>query len=425
MSETKRRGRPKKIVTEPEELPEYVCEQCGKLHRVNNKYKLKVRKYCSISCANKARPVLFGVAAFVGPPKPKHLCKKSEAQFTSIVCLHCGKEHRVQKSMAKRGQKFCSNRCQMLHKYKDHVHYRTRDGVKKERVISGVKISSHKSAPKEYSPNETQYFQVQKVANLTGEQWVQFHVANLCEYHISNMGRVKSVRVDNGIERIIKQQWTQHNADRWIWQCCVGKRPGFRFSTHVLVAKYFVPNPCKHKLTEFIDGDSRNVKASNICWGRREAIGWTKEAQAKAFSDMTGPNKEDSPVAMGIARYIWTNEIVHLNTAWGVAMIQLRKVVRNHLCKLTSCTPTQELISDVIQESLIKAQQAIDTGKLRTPDNIDAWLARIARNTAVTYGKKNHHITVNRRENRNGEEFSLYDFEAQDEYAYTPQWGQF
>lgn len=410
------KGRP---TLPPMENPSYICEQCGRLHQVNNKYKLKVRKYCSISCANKARTVLFGVAAFVGPPKPKHL-KWKKAKDVEITCAHCGKIHMVTSGNAKRGAKYCSVACQMADRYKNHVHYRTRAGVKKEAAPS-VKRGHHK----EYSPNGAEYFNVQKLANLEGEQWRKFWDSDQREYHISSMGRVKSVSLVNGSEMVIKQQFGTDCKGRSLWQCSVGGSQSKRFATHLMVAKYFVPNPCKYKLTEFIDGDSRNVKASNICWGRREALGWTKEAQAEAFSDMTGPNREDSPVAMGIARYIWTNEIVHLNTAWGVAMIQLRKVVRNHLCKLTSHTPTQETISDVVQESLIKAQQAIDTGKLRTPDNIEAWLARIARNTAVTYGKKNHHITVNRKENRNGEEFSLYDFAAQDEYAYTPQWGQF
>lgn len=421
MSKIKRRGRPKKIITVPEELPEYVCEQCGKLHRVNNKYKLKVRKYCSISCANAAR-------AFVGPQFPKPPRKKSEAQYTTIVCLQCGTEHKVQKSMAKRGQKFCSNRCQMLYKYKDHIHYRTRDGVKKECFSSGVnrgRTAGFKAPPPEYTPNAAEYFKVQKVTSLAGELWTSFHVASLCEYHISNMGRVKSVRTDNGMERIIQQQWIQHDPGRWTWQCTVGKRPGSRFSTHRLVAQYFVPNTCGYKLTEFIDGNPRNVLAANICWGRKEVAGLTKADIAKNFETLADTKSAHPEIACGVAKYIVSNDRVALNTAWGVAMITLRRVVRNHLCKHTNRLPSQELISDVVAETLLKAQSAIDAGRLRTPDNIEGWLAQIARNTAITYGKKNHHITVNRHENRNSEEFSLYDLKSQDEYAYTPQWGHF
>jgi hypothetical protein len=400
------RGRPK---LPPEENPSYVCEQCGKLHQVNNKYKLKVRKYCSISCANSAR-------AFVGPLLPKK--RKQNRIMVEVLCAHCGEPKMIYKNNVK-VRNFCNNTCMMAHKW----------GVKTKRVYvsNGLPVgraAGYKVPLKEYNPCEGDYFHVQKLTNIEGEQWRKFWDSDQREYHISSMGRVKSVSLVNGSEMVIKQQFGTDCKDRSLWQCSVGGSKSKRFATHLMVAKYFVVNPYKYKLTEFIDGDSKNVKASNICWGRREAIGWTKEAQAEAFSDMTGTGKEDSEVAIGIARYIWTNEIVHLNTAWGVAMIQLRKVVRNHLCHLTSHTPTQETISDVIQESLIKAQQAIDTGKLRNPDNVEAWLARIARNTAVTYGKKNHHITVNRQENRNGEEFSLYDYESSSEFAYTPAWGR-
>lgn len=402
-AQEKQRGRPKKVFAEDSQRFEYTCAVCGTVKQVDNKYRINIRKYCSISCANKARAQ--------GAPKKK---PRPKAKNREIVCVYCGVIHMVTQNNARRGAKFCSNRCQMLYRYKDHIKYRTRNGVAKP-----IPARHGKRQITQFDPNQVAYKSIQIVSSLPGEQWIKFYSARLCVYYISNMGRVKSRRTDNGMENLIRQQWLSHTRGVYLWSCCVGQRPGYRFTTHREVAKYFVPNPCGYKITEFIDGNPRNIQAANICWGRREVIGWTKDAQKDAFSDMS----DGDEISLAVARYLWTEDVSHLEAAFRNLIPKLYKVIYNHIRKLTHHPPTKELIEDIVQETLIKAKDAIDKGKLRTPKNISGWFSTIARNTAVTYGKKNHHISVNVTDSKYGEEFSLYDFEEQDEFSYTPMWG--
>lgn len=403
------KGRPK---SPPMENPSYVCEQCGKLHQVNNKYKLKVRKYCSISCANKARPVLFGVAAFVGPPKPKHLRKKSEAQYTTIICLHCEKEHRVQKSAEKRGAKFCSNSCQMQYKYKDHVKVprdrKARAKTARVKVISETDI----------------YLQVQRVRNLDGEQWAQVISAEQRHYFVSNMGRFKSVDKIYGSETLVKGSAFKRN--KAMRETAVYVHIGARnYELHQLVARNFVQNPKGYKFIDWRDGNRLNNRADNLTWGPAKYADVTDEMRLQNFIDNVGMVCEWPGVVHNVIQYVLTDDVSFINKAWSSALLRLPQTIKG-LCFIKwKSKIDDDTAQDITQNTLMKLKQLLDAKRMSSPVKMESYIKSTAVREMLQYFQKNPKFVSVHQDNNKGDKFSLYETMTHDEYAYTPTWGQF
>ena len=84
-------------------------------------------------------------------------------------------------------------------------------------------------------------------------------------YQVSNLGRVKSLKDNNGKprEKIMKQGKTKNGYLR-IMLCKNGKRE--RFLVHRLVANAFIPNPNNFKCVNHKDEDKTNNCVNNLEW---------------------------------------------------------------------------------------------------------------------------------------------------------------
>jgi hypothetical protein len=291
--------------------------------------------------------------------------------------------------------------------------------VRKTRLNSGM---CHKcSGTMGYKKGEGVGYKKKPVAveSLPGEIWRCLQPSPRRSYFVSNMGRVKSV-TKNQIETLLTATFCKHK--QAITVSCqneLGKnRP---WELHLLVAHAFVPNHFSAAKITFLDGDKTNCKSENLAWGN--AI--SREQQIQNFTDATDVKRTHPGIVDNVIQYVLTHDDKALNAAWTESLRVFRGTAYNGLFKRSGWKhiPCQELVSDIVQEALLKAQVAIRTGRLKNPRNIEGWLSRIVNNTAVTYGLKNHHIS-SAVENGDGEEFNMSDILNYDaNYAYTPAWG--
>ena len=97
------------------------------------------------------------------------------------------------------------------------------------------------------------------------EEWKKIEGYN-GDYEISNLGRVKSFKLDHEMGKILKP-----NCDGWGYYAVVLSKNGEtkRMKIHRLVAKYFVENPGNKPCVNHINGAKRDNMADNLEWCTR------------------------------------------------------------------------------------------------------------------------------------------------------------
>ena len=255
---------------------------------------------------------------------------------------------------------------------------------------------------------------------IAGERWELVSVTERTRYFASDNGRCKSVS-KHGVEKLIKPYWKTGGVDKSRrFRVHLGRGTS-DVDLHSLVADKFVANPFKSKRIIFLDGNKENCSSTNLAYG--DCV--SREQQIQNFTNATDVKRTRPGIVDNVIQYVLTHDDKALNAAWTESLRVFRGTAYNGLFKRSGWKhiPCQELVSDIVQESLLKAQVAIRTGRLKNPRNIEGWLSRIVNNTAVTYGLKNHHIS-SAVENDDGEEFNMADISGYDaSYAYTPAWG--
>jgi hypothetical protein len=82
-------------------------------------------------------------------------------------------------------------------------------------------------------------------------------------YLISNLGRIKRLKHYNGKITLEEKIIYQHKGNNGYYRLSYA---GKRQYAHILVAKYFVPNPHNYPQVNHIDGDKSNNRANNLEW---------------------------------------------------------------------------------------------------------------------------------------------------------------
>ena len=108
--------------------------------------------------------------------------------------------------------------------------------------------------------HENEYYTT--VIDLNNEKWEQFFCVSRNRYYVSNHGRVKSVGINTGKERLkstyLVNGYTYVNVQ-------LGKKV-YHFPVHRLVAQAFVPNPHKYEHLDHEDTIRSNNFATNLKW---------------------------------------------------------------------------------------------------------------------------------------------------------------
>lgn len=219
--------------------------------------------------------------------------------------------------------------------------------------------------------------------SLKNEVWQLAYTSSTRKYLVSNYGRVKSVS-PLGVEKKLRPYLTaeKHGRKKSLFVSLGQGKPA---KVSLLVARLFLSNSLGSNRVYFLDGDNTNCRADNLCYG----LTVTKEEQVSRFSLCKSIRKENETLVDGIVSYVITGDTEALGEAWGQAMQVLPAIICRHLWKTAGYRMPSEICEDIVMETLMKAQRAIDKGQLRTPQNIEGWLSQIARNAAINYGKKN------------------------------------
>jgi DNA-directed RNA polymerase specialized sigma24 family protein len=94
-------------------------------------------------------------------------------------------------------------------------------------------------------------------------------------------------------------------------------------------------------------------------------------------------------MAESVRAYVLTGDAHILGVAFTGIRDRLRTVIYRHVQVRCGIKTPSHLLDDLVQEAFLKSKIGIDDGHLRTLSNVDAWCAQIARNTAMSYLKKN------------------------------------
>lgn len=95
-------------------------------------------------------------------------------------------------------------------------------------------------------------------------------------YQVSNMGRVRTIHMVQGIDssiRILKTCVCRSNGSKR--RCLTLRNQGKQktYDVHMLVAKAFLDNPNNYPVIKHIDGNFENNAVSNLMWAEHRFVG--------------------------------------------------------------------------------------------------------------------------------------------------------
>lgn len=115
--------------------------------------------------------------------------------------------------------------------------------------------------------------EVKKVTSFWNERWVKLETKvplERCRYEISDYGRIKSIRLKSGAEKIIKGS---RNIGYKRLNIHLPEKQNQIVTIHRFVAEHFVPRKSdKHIYITHIDGNKDNNYYTNLQWMTQEEL---------------------------------------------------------------------------------------------------------------------------------------------------------
>lgn len=112
------------------------------------------------------------------------------------------------------------------------------------------------------------------------EEWKDLPIHhNSRRYQVSNMGRIRSIRMYEGLDISVRLMRTctrtPKKGNKRVTITLRGDGKQRNYDIHILVAKNFVDNPNGYVVVKHIDGNIENNAATNLMW--------VKKGQSKMF----------------------------------------------------------------------------------------------------------------------------------------------
>ena len=149
------------------------------------------------------------------------------------------------------------------------------------------------------------------------------------------------------------------------------------YSLRKLVADMFLPNPLNRKRVKFIDGDSSNIKASNLEWCSGGSDIRTKTEYIERLKTLDVGERKNKDVLDSIIAYLQgdTSQIDKLlSKNRGKIFWAIQKKVNNI-----------RDAEDLTQEVMLKIYQQINALMFHSPKNPIGWFIKIAQNHTINH----------------------------------------
>jgi len=207
-----------------------------------------------------------------------------------------------------------------------------------------------------------------KVDDLLGEKWADIKGLE-GRYQVSDLGRVKSF-IGVG-EKLATAYYCAHEKNIHVHVTRKEKHYS-NVRLHYLVANAFCDNLYKDKKVIFLDGNKKNCRADNLQW-----FGTYWHDKSLSILKEQAIENDD---AKDIVTFMEGDKK-------GLDRILRRQISKSHklikyiIFQYPSVRKKQIDLESVVQESLLKAVNAIERGLLRNVNYLDRWVEVIIKNT--------------------------------------------
>lgn len=147
--------------------------------------------------------------------------------------------------------------------------------------------------------------------------WKQ--IENL-DYEINNKGEIRRIST----KRLKKNQ--RRKDGYYQNQLMIESKKYKMYQVHILVAKYFIPNPLNKPFVNHIDGDRGNYNVSNLEWVTHSEN--MKHSYKIGLSNSKGSNNGFSKLNEDKVRYIRSSNkaVTDLANELGVAVVTIKNI---------------------------------------------------------------------------------------------------